>query len=124
MRKEISIVAGAREWGDTRESWLGKVPGAVKEALGTAKQTVTRRTVKALWYREIDDPEHHAARDVRRAAELISARKEARALADKFQSLAGGLDAAQRLQGSDIYRADIARLERVARLLGGIDRAG
>ncbi len=54
VRNEISIVAGSREWGDTRESWLARVPRKVS--------TVTFRTVKALWYGEIDDPEHWAAR--------------------------------------------------------------
>ena len=38
--------------------------------------TVTFRTVKALWYGEIDDPGHWAARDIKRAAAVIEARKE------------------------------------------------
>lgn len=29
VRSEISIVAGSREWGDTRESWLARVPRKV-----------------------------------------------------------------------------------------------
>jgi hypothetical protein len=118
MRTEISILAGPREWGDTRGSWLARVPGAVRSALGTAKETVSCRTVKALWYGEISDPEHHAARDIRKAAELIKARGEARALAEKLHALAGGLDAAD----SNFYRADIARLERAIRSLGAGDR--
>jgi hypothetical protein len=118
MRKEISIVAGPREWGDTRESWLSRVPKAVRKVLGTQKETVTFRTVRSLWYGSISDPEHHAARDIRRAAEIIKARGDALALAKKYESVIGGMNAAD----ADFYREDIARLERVARLLCGVDR--
>jgi hypothetical protein len=101
VRKEIAIVAGPRGWGDTRESWLAIVPRKVT--------TVTFRTVKALWYGEIADPAHWAARDIRRAAELIEARKEASALIAKYQTMIGGLRAAD----EDFYRSEIDRLERV-----------
>lgn len=111
VRKEIAIVAGPKEWGDTRESWLARVPRKVK--------TVSFRTVKALFYGEIDDPEHWAARDIRRAAEIIEARKEASALADQYQKIAGGM----RAQDQDFYSADIDRLERIARVLGALDRS-
>lgn len=112
VRKEIAIIAGPRDWGDTRESWLASVPRHVK--------TVTYRTVKALWYGEISDPDHWAARDIRRAAELIEARKEASALADQYQAIAGGM----RATDQNFYRAEIDRLERLARIIGGVDRAG
>ena len=112
VRKEISVVAGAREWGDTRESWLARVPRKVP--------TVTFRTVKALFYGEIDDPDHWAARDIRRAAELIEARKEASSLASQFETIAGGLDATD----PDFHSADTAALIHVARLLRGMDRPG
>lgn len=111
MRREIAVVAGPKDWGDTRESWLARVPRKVK--------TVTFRTVKGLWYGEIDDPEHWAARDIRRAAAIIEARKEASALADQYQKIAGGM----RAQDSSFYSTEIDRLERIARILGGIDRA-
>jgi len=104
-------VAGPREWGDTRESWLARVPRKVP--------TVSFRTVKALFYGEIDDPDHWAARDIRRAAEIIEARKEASALADQYQNIIGGLRAAD----ENFYSADINRLERIARLLGAADRS-
>lgn len=109
MRKEIAIVAGPKGWGDTRESWLARVPRKVP--------TVSFRTVKALFYGEIDDPEHWAARDIRRAAKIIEARKEASALADQYQKIAGGM----RAQDQDFYSSDIDRLERLARLLGALD---
>jgi hypothetical protein len=79
---------------------------------------VTFRLVKALWYGEITDPDHWAARDIRRAAELIEAKKEAAELADKFQQLAGGM----RGSNSDLYRSEIDRLERIARIISGLDR--
>lgn len=111
VRREIAIVAGPKDWGDTRESWLGRVPRKVK--------TVSFRTVKALWYGEIADPEHWAARDIRREAELIEARKEAAALAAQFQNIAGGM----RATDQDFFRTEIDRLERIARQLGAVDRS-
>jgi hypothetical protein len=110
VRREIAIVAGARDWGDTRESWLARVPRKV--------QTVTFRTVKALWYGEIEDHNHWAARDIRRAAELIEARKEAASLADQYQKIAGGMRAAD----ENFYSTEIDRLERIARAIGALDR--
>jgi hypothetical protein len=120
MRIEIAICAGPRQWGDTRASWLARVPKAVRKALKTERETVSARMVKSLWYGAIRDPEHHAARDIRKASEIIAARKEALALAEKYRALVGGMNAAD----ADFYREDIARLERVARLLCGLDRAG
>jgi hypothetical protein len=119
VRKEIAIVAGPRGWGDTRESWLAIVPKAVRKALGTEKETVTFRTVKSLWYREITDPDHWAARDIRRAAELIEARKEAQALAAQYRTIIGGL----RERDEDFYRAEIDRLERLVSAIGIMDRS-
>lgn len=111
VRREISIVAGPREWGDTRESWLSRVPRKVK--------TVTFRTVKALYYGEIDDPLHWAARDIRRAAEIIEARKEASALASQYETIIGGLHA----RDADFHREDIAALLGALRSLRDMDRA-
>lgn len=110
VSKEIAIVAGPKNWGDTRESWLARVPRKVS--------TVTFRTVKALWYGEITDPMHWAARDIRRAAELIEARSEASTLADKYEAIAGGLDA----RDADFHSADVAALIHAARILRGLDR--
>lgn len=112
VRKEIAVVAGPRGWGDTRESWLARVPRKVS--------TVTFRTVKALWYGEIDDPMHWAARDIRREAELIEARREASALAAQYRTIIGGM----RAQDENFYCTEIDRLERIAGELGVVDRAG
>lgn len=107
VRKEIAIVAGPREWGDTRESWLARVSMKVR--------TVPFRTVKALWYEEITDPDHWAARDIRRAAQIIEARREANALADQYQTIAAGMSSSD----PDFFRAEIDRLERLARIISG-----
>lgn len=114
VRREIAIVAGPREWGDTRESWLARVPRKVK--------TVSFRTVKALWYGEIQSADHWAARDIRREAERIEieqARREAHSLADLYQSLAGALD----VKDPDFHCEDINSLVHAARILRGLDRA-
>ena len=118
VRDEIECVAGPRQWGDTRESWLSRVPRAVKKLLGTETETVSFRAVKSLWYGEIADREHHAALDIRRAAGLHKARQEALALTRQYQAYIGGM----RATDQDFYSAEIDRLERVARLLCGDDR--
>jgi hypothetical protein len=81
--------------------------------------TVTFRTVKALWYGEITDPMHWAARDIRRAAEAIEARREASSLAAHYDQIVGGMRAID----PDFYRAEIDRLECVARQISPVDRA-
>lgn len=111
VRTQIAIVAGPKDWGDTRESWLARVPRKIK--------TVSFRTVKALWYGEITDPEHWAARDIRREAELIQAKREAAELASQYQQIAGGM----RATDQDFFRTEIDRLERIARQLGAVDRS-
>jgi hypothetical protein len=86
MRKEIAILAGPRGWGDTRESWLSRVCEAVP--------TVSYRTVKAIWYAEIKDPEHWAIRDIRRAVAAIEAQQRANSLAGQLEALLSGCDPA------------------------------
>ena len=110
VRAEISVVAGPREWGDTRESWLARVPRKVS--------TVSFRTVKALWYGEIDDHDHWAARDIRRAAEIIEGKKEAAALANQFSSALGKLQSGD----PDFHQPEIAALVSALRALGYVDR--
>lgn len=119
MREEISCVAGPRLWGDTRESWLSRVPRMVKKALQTERETVSFRAVKSIWYGEIADPDHHSARDIRRAADIIRARQETLALAQKYQAIIGGMRGAD----ENFYCAEIDRLERVARMLCGVPGA-
>jgi hypothetical protein len=115
MRDEIALVAGPKDWGCTRESWLARVPRAVKKLLNTETETVSFRMVKALWYGEVEAREHHAARDIRRAAELKKARQEALALSLQYRDIIGGLSATA--SSKDLFGEEIARLERVARML-------
>lgn len=107
MRREIAILAGPREWNDTRESWLNKVCDRVP--------TITHRTVKALWYGEIKNPDHWAARDIRRAVEVIQAQQEAQALARQLETIVSGLN----VSDPDFHRPSIAALVSALRSLRG-----
>lgn len=111
MRKEIAFLAGPKEWGDTRESWLARVPEKVK--------TVSYRTVKAIWYGEITDPDHWAARDIRRAVELLQAQREAAALADQLSSVITGLN----VTDANFHQPTVAALIGTLRKLRGEDIA-
>lgn len=74
MREEIAIIAGPRGWNDTRESWLARVTQRVP--------SVPHRMVKAIFYGEIQDINHWAAIDLRRAAQLeLQATKDRIAIA-------------------------------------------
>lgn len=110
MRREIAILAGPREWGDTRESWLNKVKNLVPN--------VSHRTIKALWYGEIKDPSHWAARDIRRAVEVLEAQREAAALAAQLESIISGLN----VSDPDFHKPSTAALVSALRSLRGQDR--
>ena len=107
MRKEIAILAGPRGWDDTRESWLSKVCKAVP--------TVSYRTVKAIWYAEIQDPDHWAIRDIRRAVAVIEAQQHAKEVAGQLESLLAGPNAAN----PALDRASTAALVSALRALRG-----
>lgn len=79
---------------------------------------ISCRMARSLWNEEITDPEHWALKKIRREAELAEARKEAAALAQKYQAIAGGMRAAD---NQNFYSAEIDRLERLARIIGGLD---
>lgn len=111
MRREIAIVAGPKEWGMTRESWLALVPSKVK--------TVSYRTVKSLWYGEITDEEHWAARDIKRAAQIIEAQQEAEKLAAQLESVVSGLQ----VTDSNFHQPTIAALVGTLRKLRGEDQS-
>lgn len=110
VREAMVILAGKPGYGE-QPRWLQ----AVAEAAD-----ISVRTARSLWRNEINDPEHWAIKKVRREAELTEARKEATALAKQYTAIAGGM----RAQDEDFYRAEIDRLERLARIIGGLDRAG
>lgn len=116
VRQAIATVAGPITGFDNRESWLSSVPSKVMKA--TAAR-LTFRTVKSLWYGGIKDPEHWAARDIGRAAKIIEAQREARALASQYETIAGGLLA----KDADFHSHDAAALIHAARVLRGLDSA-
>lgn len=112
MRREIAILAGPREWDQTRSSWLDKVVELVP--------TVSHRTVKALWYGEISDPDHWAARDIKRAVELRQAQNEAASLARQLETIISGLN----VTDPDFHKPSTAALVSALRALRGQDSAG
>lgn len=107
MRELVAAVAGPREWGDTRESWLARA---------ARRANVSYRQAKALFYGEITDPEHKAARRMRIAA----GRHEAEQLAHRFETLAVALD----VRDAGFHSPDIAALVHAARALRGLAGAG
>jgi hypothetical protein len=77
------------------------------------------RTTRSLWLNEIKDPNHLAAREVKRLAEIALAKREARDLASSFETIAGGMNASD----PDFFSEDVVALLDAARTLRGLDRA-
>lgn len=107
MREWVAAVAGPVAHFENRKGWLAK---AAREA------GISFRSAKALFYGEITDPEHKAARRMKEAA----GRYEARNLAGQFESLAHSLN----IRDADFHSSDIAALISAARTLRGLDRTG
>jgi len=82
MKREIAILAGPRGWGDTRESWLARVPEKVPG--------LSLRIVKSLWYGEIDE-KHWAALEIRNAVELIETQRKIARLTEQYETIARNL---------------------------------
>lgn len=88
---------------------------------------LSARAVRSLWRNEISDDNHRAAIAVRRAAqeakrdrEIAKARQEASALANQYQQIVGGM----RARDEDFFSAEIARLERLIRVIGSLNSPG
>lgn len=112
VREAISIVAGPRNWGDTRDSWLARASDKL--------DGVSFRTLRSLWYGTIRNAEDHwATRELRRQAELIEAREEAKTLASDYEKIARGMN-----ESSNFCSEDVAALVAAARILRGLDRTG
>lgn len=99
----IEAVAGARQWSDTRQSWINRA---------ARRAGISYRAAKAIYYGEITDPEHRAVRRLVDAAGT-NARREATELADKLDTIARGM----RASDPDFHGADISALVYVARKL-------
>lgn len=80
---------------------------------------ISFRTARSLWLGEIIDEDHLALKRLKEQARIEEARREARQLASQYAQIAGGM----RGSNQDFYRAEIDRLERLARIIGGLDRA-
>lgn len=104
----IAISGRAPSHGE-RPRWLQKLADRLD---------IPVRTARALWDDEIKSRDHWAIKKLRREAELNEARKEAAALAQQYQIIAGGM----RAKDEDFYRTEIDRLERLVRVIGGLDR--
>lgn len=111
MRELIAAVAGPVHYSDNRKSWLSRA---------ARNSGLTPRTVKALFYGEINDPNHLAARRLKDAAAEMEGQRVARSLAEQFESIAGGLNAAD----PDFHRNNVAALLGAARSLRGLNSTG
>lgn len=86
---------------------------------GIAKQIgISGRMARSLWNEEIKNPEHWAIKKMRREAQIAEARKEAAALAQQYELIAGGLRTSN---DENLYSKEIDRLERLVRIIGGLD---
>lgn len=110
MRDAVSVLAG--QWGpvETRESWLAR---AAKRA------GVSYRTIKAIWYGEIDSPEHKSAQQV-----LEAAKKHGRQEADELAARLDTLTRALRSADEDFHQSQIVAFSNAARELRGLADPG
>jgi hypothetical protein len=81
---------------------------------------ISFRTARAIWNGEISNPDHLAIKELKRLAVVESARREAALLAQRFETIAGGLNA----KDPDFHSADVSALVHAARILRGLDRTG
>lgn len=103
LRDELAIIAGPREWSDTRESWLAR---AARNA------SISFRTAKAIWYGETADPKSSVDARIRAAAQekREQERRAKRADAARLRSLAAALENID----ADFHGLDIARSRALA----------
>lgn len=97
VRELIAVVAGPRQWTDTRESWLARA---------ARRAGVSYRQTKAIWYGEITDDNHRSARLMRDAAE-------------RYAAIADVLNA----KDAEFFGTDIGALIDLARSLRSADGA-
>lgn len=108
VREAMISIAGKPGYGE-QTRWFDKVASAAN---------ISRRAARSLWRGEVSNDDHRAVKAVRQAARIEEARKEARALADQYQAIIGGM----RARDEEFYSAEIAHLERLVRVIGGLDR--
>jgi hypothetical protein len=108
-RELMIAISGRRPSHGERPRWLQKIADRLD---------IPERMARSLWDDEIKNQDHWAIKKLRREAELHEVRKEAAELARRYQILAGGM----RATDENFYSAEIDRLERLARIIGGLDR--
>lgn len=110
VRQAMIEVAGSPPGYGEQERWLHAIAGKIGSSY---------RTARSLWLGEIENPNHWAAKAVRREAAVATAKREAAELAKQFEKLAGKLHA----ENKNLYSADVAALLDAARVIRGLDRA-
>lgn len=104
VRELVAAAAGPQQFSDNRKSWLARA---------ARNSGLSYRTIRAIFYGEIDDARHPAI-------QLLEARARTQALARRFETIARGLETID----ADFHRASIDQLVDAARALRGVDRAG
>jgi hypothetical protein len=104
----IALAGGPPSHGELPR-WLTKVADAAG---------ISFRTARSLWNDEIKNPEHLAAKAVRQQAQLEEARRNAKVVANFFNSHAQALSNID----PDFHRHDIDAFREAARILGHRDR--
>ena len=116
MREDIAILAGPRD-GVYFDRWL---ENAFK-ALTNCGSQITYRMLKSFWHNEIRDPENHwAAVEIRRAASIVKAQREAGEVAKQIQTLIGSLN----VNDPHFHQPTVDALRVALSNLGGMGRSG
>jgi len=108
-REAMISLAGRPPMYGEQHRWLREIADKVG---------ISFRTARSLWLGEITKEDHLAYRRLKERATIEEARREARALASQYARIAGGMRASDK----DFYSSEIDRLERIARIIGNLDR--
>lgn len=110
MRELVLAAVGPKRDFETRERWIERA---------ARKAGITYRAAKAVFYREITDPEHRAIRRLAEAARLRQKERAARAdAADSFGRLVA-LRSSLASIDPEFHREAIAKLDEAIRHMGG-----
>jgi hypothetical protein len=100
MQELVAAVAGPREWGDTRQSWIARA---------ARRANISYRQARAIFYGEIDDPEHKAVRRMQAAIDHQQEKDAANELAD-LRSRIARLEALLVSSDADFHRPTLDSL--------------
>ncbi len=95
-RDLIAAVAGPKDENDTRQSWLARA---------ARRAGISYRTVRAVFYGEISDPDHPCVRLLQ-----LEAQRRIVSAADRVEALARSMEKAD----PEFYAADVAALREAA----------